>query len=266
MLDGQLEVKESFDDCFLPTSDQLGVEIDEVDASLVAASWFNAFSESVEAEDISEVASLFLDEALWRDILALTWDHRTFEGLPRVTQFLTDVLSGAGLSAMHLHKDRINFERLAPDLAWVTGMFSFETNFGIGTGVFRIVPTSAGAWKAYTLFTLLEGIKGHPECLGALRNPIPDHGMWTEKRRREMNFEDGEPAVVIIGAGHTGLEFAARMKVLGIPALVLEKNKRVGDNWRGRYESLSLHNPVCAYLSCRYDRHVLKKIHSYYRG
>lgn len=246
MLNGQSAIKENLDNCFLPTTDQLGIEIDRVDASLVAAAWFNAFSEFVEAKDISEIASLFLDKGLWRDILALTWNHRTFENLSRVTQFLADVLPGAGLSALHLHENQINFERLAPDLAWITGMFSFETNFGIGTGVFRIVPTSSGAWKAYTLFTLLEEIKGHPERLGALRNPTPDHGMWTEKRRREVNFEDGDPAVVIIGAGHTGLEFAARLKVLGIPALILEKNKRVGDNWRGRYESLSLHNPVCA--------------------
>lgn len=233
-------------DRFLPTTDQLGIEIGEVDAKTVASPWFDAFSSRVEAKDISGITSLLLDYALWRDILALTWSHRTFECSSLITQFLTEVLPDSGLSSLHLHEDQVRFERLAPDLAWVTGMFSFETRFGIGTGVFRIVPTSTGTWKAYTIFTLLEEIKGHPERLGPLRNPTPDHGMWIERRRREINFEDGDPAVVIIGAGHTGLEIAARLKVLGIAALVLEKNKRVGDNWRGRYESLCLHNPVCA--------------------
>lgn len=37
---------------------------------------------------------------------------------------------------------------------------------------------------------------------------------------------------------------AARLEALGVPALVVEANERVGDNWRKRYESLSLHFPV----------------------
>jgi hypothetical protein len=36
---------------------------------------------------------------------------------------------------------------------------------------------------------------------------------------------------------------AARLKALGVTALIVEKNKRIGDNWRGRYEALSLHLP-----------------------
>lgn len=36
---------------------------------------------------------------------------------------------------------------------------------------------------------------------------------------------------------------AARFKALGVPALIVERNSRIGDNWRGRYEALSLHFP-----------------------
>jgi hypothetical protein len=36
---------------------------------------------------------------------------------------------------------------------------------------------------------------------------------------------------------------AARLKALGVPALVIERNERIGDNWRKRYEALSLHFP-----------------------
>jgi len=28
---------------------------------------------------------------------------------------------------------------------------------------------------------------------------------------------------------------------------VVEKNPRIGDNWRNRYEALCLHDPVCEY-------------------
>lgn len=34
------------------------------------------------------------------------------------------------------------------------------------------------------------------------------------------------------------------MRQLGIPALVLDKYDRPGDQWRGRYKSLCLHDPV----------------------
>lgn len=34
---------------------------------------------------------------------------------------------------------------------------------------------------------------------------------------------------------------AARFKQMNIPALLIERNKRIGDNWRQRYLSLALH-------------------------
>jgi cation diffusion facilitator CzcD-associated flavoprotein CzcO len=58
-------------------------------------------------------------------------------------------------------------------------------------------------------------------------------GTWEEDRRRETEFRDRVPSVIIIGAGHIGLETAARLKHLGVSTLVVEKNKRVGDNVSG---------------------------------
>lgn len=45
-----------------------------------------------------------------------------------------------------------------------------------------------------------------------------------------MEFIDQNPAVVILGAGHSGLQLAARLRRLRLPTLVIEKNSRVGDN------------------------------------
>jgi cation diffusion facilitator CzcD-associated flavoprotein CzcO len=111
------------------------------------------------------------------------------------------------------------------------------------------VPTSDGEWKAHTVFTNLEDLKAFPEKKGALRDPEPNHGRWEEDRRREREFEDREPVVVIIGGGQSGLDLAARLKCLDVPTLVVEKNPRIGDNWRNRYEALCLHDPVCEYTS-----------------
>ncbi|TIV08709.1 MAG: NAD(P)/FAD-dependent oxidoreductase, partial [Mesorhizobium sp.] len=36
----------------------------------------------------------------------------------------------------------------------------------------------------------------------------------------------------------------ARLRQLGVPTLIIEKNARAGDSWRNRYRSLVLHDPV----------------------
>ncbi|THG94933.1 hypothetical protein EW145_g8052 [Phellinidium pouzarii] len=99
-------------------------------------------------------------------------------------------------------------------------------------------------WKGHVVYTNLEELKGFPERTGAHRDPVPNHGMWPEKRRRETAFEDREPAVVVIGGGQSGLEVSARLKLLGVPTLIVEKQPRIGNQWRGRYEALCLHDPV----------------------
>ena len=100
-------------------------------------------------------------------------------------------------------------------------------------------------WKGQSIFTTLDTLKGFPEKIGALRNPEPNHGKWEEARRKEVAFGGADPTVLIIGGGHSGLEVAARLKALDVPTLVIEKNKRIGDNWRDGYEALGHHDPVC---------------------
>jgi len=89
---------------------------------------------------------------------------------------------------------------------------------------------------------------------------------WEERRHHELNLADGDPTVLIIGAGHTGLEIAARLKYMGVSTLVIDKHPRIGDNvrvllsistllkphpsqWRTRYKSLCLHDTICKSLS-----------------
>ena len=56
----------------------------------------------------------------------------------------------------------------------------------------------------------------------------------------------GDPDVLVIGAGQAGLTVAARLRQLDVSAVVVEREARVGDNWRNRYASLVLHNQVWA--------------------
>lgn len=106
-------------------------------------------------------------------------------------------------------------------------------------------------WKAHALFSNLESLKGFPEKIGSLREQNPLHGGWTEKREKETEFtgDQPKPVVIVVGGGQGGLQVAARLKVLDVPTLVVEKQARVGDQWRGRYEALCLHDPVCKYAA-----------------
>jgi len=228
----------------LPTLDRLGVTIpDDPDAKKIVAEWFNSFSSAVEKGNVDAVVALLAPGALWRDILALTWDFRTFQG-PALQQFLIDRLVEAQISKFQLEDEYLGLKRPYPDLAWIEAMFTFETRIGLGSGVFRLIPQKEGEWKAHCMFTNLEDLKGFPEKLGPLRDPAPNHGKWEEARRRSVAFEDGDPTVLIVGGGQSGLELAARLRCLDVSALVVEKNARVGDNWRNRYEALCLHDPV----------------------
>ncbi|KAG6914606.1 hypothetical protein DXG01_016362 [Tephrocybe rancida] len=234
----------------LPTLQRLNATIpDDLDAKTVAKAWFAAFARSAEAGDAQAVSQLFVDDAFWRDMLALTWDFRTFSGLPKITQFLTDRLGSARPTAFTLRDDTfLGLHRPYPDIAWINLFFDFQTATGIAFGIARLIPDANGEWKAHTVFTNLEDLKNFPEKIGPLRNAAPNHGKWVDDRKKEAEFKDTSPTVLIVGGGQSGLGVAARLKALDIPTLVVEKNQRIGDNWRNRYDALCLHDPLANWL------------------
>ena len=245
----------------------------DLDTAAIAKEWFASFSKAAEAADVAGVLRLLIDseftsgafsdgptidnpnpDALsvyWRDLLALTWDLRTFEGASSIAKFLEDRLASSKLSNLSLEPSEFAVERWFPQLAWITLIFTFDTEVGHGRGLARLVPMvsqDAIVWKAHSVFTNLEGLKGHPELIGPHRSYKPNHGKWEAERQKEITFEDRDPVVLIIGGGHSGLDVAARLRALGVSHLVVEQKPRIGDNWRTRYEALCLHDPVCEYF------------------
>jgi putative flavoprotein involved in K+ transport len=45
-----------------------------------------------------------------------------------------------------------------------------------------------------------------------------------------------------VGAAQSGLTIAARLALLGVDTLVVDREERIGDSWRRRYHALTLHN------------------------
>lgn len=229
----------------LPTLDNLNATVpDDVDAQKIASEWLATLATALESDNPAAIKSLFVEDSWWRDMLSLTWDFRTFRGISSIITFLQDRIKSTHPRSFKLRQDFLGLQRPAEDIAWINAFFDFETDVGIGFGIFKLVSTANGEWRAHTMYTNLENLKDFPEKIGALRNPSASHGRWEDDRKREREFEDSDPTVLIIGGGHSGLDVAARLKAYGIPNLIVERNKRIGDNWRNRYEALALHDPV----------------------
>jgi putative flavoprotein involved in K+ transport len=205
------------------------------------SAWLTTFGHELESGNIEAVAEMFAPESFWRDLVSFTWNIATVEGPAGVKDMLEHCLAQAGPS---------NFELVgeANEAGGVTdGWFDFETNVGRGHGQIRIIDG-----KCFTLLTTLVELKGHEEPNGQNRNHGVQHGVvpgrksWLETNADEaatLGYTE-QPYAVIIGGGQGGIALGARMRMLGIPTIIIEKNPRAGDSWRNRYKSLCLHDPV----------------------
>ena len=193
--------------------------------------------------DIDAAVNLFQEDCYWRDLVTFTWNIRTLEGRDAIGEMLKAQL--AAIKPGHFRQDA---KEAAGDGNGVTeGWFEFETEAARGYGHIRL--KNGLIW---TLLTTMSELKGHEEPKGFRRPMGAEHGSdptrktWKEKRESEaseLGFSE-QPYVVIIGGGQGGIALGARLRQLGVPTIIVEKNERPGDSWRKRYKSLCLHDPV----------------------
>ncbi|MDA9565404.1 NAD(P)/FAD-dependent oxidoreductase, partial [Alphaproteobacteria bacterium] len=123
-------------------------------------------------------------------------------------------------------------------------ILKFKTKFGYCEGVVRLYEDSevSGTFKAWNFLTALSDLnssfnKKEDQYENTLEGPN-----WLDVRKEDRLYKDRDPEVLVVGSGQAGLSIAARLKQQNIDTLVVDKNERVGDNWRNRYHSLKLHN------------------------
>ncbi len=224
---------------------------DRMDAVEPAVSWLRRFEGALAACDPAAVAALFHPNGHWRDVLALSWQLATVSGTPAIEALLRGTLTTA-----RPHGVRLPAGRTPP--RWVVragtevieAIFVFETTFGSGSGVVRLVadPSAPGGLRAWTVVTTLDAL--HRTQAGAGRAQAPSYSRefggdnWLDQRTKASAYADHDPDVVVVGAGQAGLSIAARLGQLGVDTLIIDRQARVGDNWRRRYHSLTLHNEV----------------------
>ncbi|KAK9475660.1 hypothetical protein V1514DRAFT_322927 [Lipomyces japonicus] len=222
----------------------------------LAQSWVQSINRAFARGAVTEIATHFLPTGYWRDFLTLEWNFHTFQGRDKIADFLASHLASSRVCnfAVDLSDKAIKPVVLTPTegVEWIQVFLTFDNFVGKGQGVVRLVrdPLDSSSIKAFTLYTGLESINGHDELIEANRPLGVNHGQhqgrqsWAEKRAVELEFNHAEPTVIIVGAGQAGLTIAARLKMIGISSLILERNVRIGDNWRKRYKFLVLHDPV----------------------
>ena len=197
-------------------------------------------------------------------MLGMSWDFHTYQSAKAIREMIerkkTQVI---GLSNFRLDKGKaVSLLRPggSPEFGdCIQAFFLFETKIGNGRGIVRLTPSDSTGdkWKAYTLYTSLQEIKGHEERKDASRPKGVNHGeqgdrkIWLEERRQLQEMEGVEPTVLVIGSGQGGLNIAARLGQLNISTLIIDKNERVGDNWRKRYKTY----PTLCITNCRLVLH-----------
>ena len=207
--------------------------------------WLSTFESALKARDVEAAAGLFATESYWRDLVSFTWNITTVEGREGVAGLLGDTLERTDPSAFATEEPPDEADGVVT--AWIT----FETGVGRGRGLLRLTKED-GEDRAWTLLTTLYELKGHEEPRGTHRPMGAEHGAskerqtWLERRQEEAETlgSTTQPYVLVVGGGQAGIGLGARLRQLGIPSLVIDKHGRPGDQWRSRYKSLCLHDPV----------------------
>jgi len=201
------------------------------------------FGAALAAGRIDEAVEMFADQCYWRDLVTFTWNIKTMEGRDQVRDMLSARFADVKPANWRVAEGEEATEADGLMESWI----SFETGVARGFGLIRVKDG-----RIWTLLTTMVELKGHEEKAGFTRPLGAKHGQnvgvrnWIEEREEELRTlgYEKQPYVVVIGGGQGGIALGARLRQLGVPTIIVEKNARAGDSWRKRYKSLCLHDPV----------------------
>lgn len=206
------------------------------------AAWVERLGERLAQRDVDGTLELFAEECHWRDLLLFSWNLVTLEGKPAIRDMLETRLEQTRPERWQLEGEATLSDGV------LEGWMSLETDTARGKGYVRLKDG-----LCWTLLTTMRELKGFEEPSGRRRPMGASHGHahadkrnWLERRRDEEAALGitTQPYCLIVGGGQGGLGLGARLKRMGVPTLIIDKAERPGDQWRGRYKSLCLHDPV----------------------
>ncbi|KAK5716971.1 hypothetical protein LTR17_016188 [Elasticomyces elasticus] len=184
--------------------------------------------------------------AIWRDTLALTGTLRTFFSPALISNVWTLLSQKHRPNKFELITGSSRVARFGPKAAWVEARFSFELEgerAGRCSGILGVVPSldveGRNPWQIWLLCTILEQPQGF---LDVDRLELVSSGPDQSTQEHTYEHESQDLDCVVVGAAMGGLCMAARLKVLGLSYVVVDRHNDVGDNWvKDRYDSVKLH-------------------------
>lgn len=232
------------------------------DPTAVAAKWLATFEAQ---EDISLV---FGADCWLRDLLVLSHDFTTRHGVAEIRSYLLEARRDRRLCNFRLDaRTRNGGATFVAEPPGVTALFRFDVAGALDAtarGCVRLVQESEGSWKAWTVLLVLQDFVGFEENIGRASVHVARAGQtWDEALQECAAAIEDDLEVLIgtrftrfhmarfspaasaaVGAGHSGLMVAARLKQMGVKTLVIDRAQQVGDSWRNRYPTLKLHTPT----------------------
>ena len=211
----------------------------------IVEGWLADLVDALAGGTTSALEELFTDDATWRDFMALRWDFSHSIGRDSLVARLSALARESGLAGLAVSTEQ---PPVVVD-GTIIAFFDFTTRDRIDRGYVRLV-SGERRFVAATVQTQVLGLQRFPERIrhrrpeGKVYGYVPDRTRWAADRGREAAFEDRDPAVLVLGAGHNGLAIAARLGALEVPTLVIDREHRIGDTWRKRYSALALHSTV----------------------
>src|ERR1700716_3708129 len=182
--------------------------------------WLAQFESALAKPGDGLLKTLFHPDSYWRDVLALSWNLQTINGAEAILRELKAAAISAAPSGFRIDPDRAAPRRVPrAGTNAIEAIFKFETAQGRGSGILRLIPDAGDGnrLKAWTLLTALEELKGFEEPLGTARPRGQAYSRdfrgpnWLDLRKAAAEYADRDPAVVVIGGGHSGLSIAARL-------------------------------------------------------
>ncbi len=231
--------------------------MNDQDCIAVVDAWLARFNEAIveKSNDKGDnnLAELFHKDSYWRDALALSWGLQTVTHNESICRTLRALTTDIGITNLQLDVAATppRMVRRA-EIDAIEAFIQFQTKVARCRGIVRLTldANRLDVWRSWTFFTAMEELIGFEENINRNRPTGESYARdfrgpnWLDKRVAAADYNSHNPDVLIVGGGHAGLSIAARLTQLGIDTLIVDKNSRVGDNWRNRYHALTLHNQL----------------------
>lgn len=214
-------------------------------SEITAREWLDKLEAATGVEDpdnaAEQVGELFEEDGFWRDLISVTWNLHTAEGRSEIARMVRETYPACRIADTEITEEVDEGEGVTRvQFTGQTRDFNVRGVLRLRNGLGWILLTSGRELRDFPERT------GRNRELGAQHGPKLDPENWADKRkkRRAALGVTEQPYVLIIGGGQGGIALGARLKRQGVPTLIVDKQSNPGDQWRGRYHSLCLHDPV----------------------